>query len=206
MGLNSMPLIAVDVVLLPSEEMMNIAIQANKELLQQNPQKIALDKVSCLPHISLAMGCIQKKNISEIEILLKNITRENSIGVLSATCVCVQKNSTGETVSVLQIENTYSLQRLHEQLMQKLVPFFSYEVRADMILGNGSVSKTTLLWIKNYPEKSSYGNYFPHITLGYGEIIITNIPIQFSVSKLALCHLGNHCTCKKVLAAVDLTT
>ena len=26
---------------------------------------------------------------------------------------------------------------------------------------------------------------------------------EFTASKLALCHLGNHCTCRKVLAAVE---
>jgi 2'-5' RNA ligase len=200
-----MPEIAVDVVLLPSEEMMDRVIHANKELLRQYPKKIVLDKATCLPHISLAMGYIHQKSVPEIEIVLKNAGREHPIGVLSASGVRVQKNSSGEIVSVLQIENTDSLQSLHEQLMQKLAHFFSYDVRADMVFGDESVSKSTLLWIKNYPEKSSYSNFFPHITLGYGEIKITNLPIEFSVSKLALCHLGNHCTCRKVLAASELT-
>jgi 2'-5' RNA ligase len=200
-----MPLIAVDVVLLPSEEMMDMVIYANKELLRQYPQKIVLDKLACLPHISLAMGCIHQKNVPEIEIILKNTAREHPIDFLSAVRVHVQKNSSGEIVSVLQIENTDLLQELHEHLMKKLSHFFSYDVRADMIFGDESVSKSTLLWIKNYPEKSSYSNFFPHITLGYGEIKITDLPIEFSVSKLALCHLGNHCTCRKVLAEADLT-
>lgn len=200
-----MPLIAADVVLLPSEEMMDMVIHANKELLLQSPQKIVLDKVTCIPHISLAMGCIHQKSVPEIEIILKNTSREHPIDILSASGVHVQKNSSGEIVSVLQIENTDLLQKLHEKLIQKLSYFFSYDVRADMVYGDGSVNKSTLLWIKNYPEKSSYSDFFPHITLGYGEIKITDLPIDFSVSKLALCHLGNHCTCRKVLAAADLT-
>ena len=57
---------------------------------------------------------------------------------------------------------------------------------------------------KNYPEKSSFENFFPHITIGYGEINNFSFPIIFSVSKLALCHLGNHCTCRKILASTNL--
>jgi len=62
--------IAVDVVLLPSEEMADKAIAANKELLKQCADKIVLDKENCLPHISLAMGCIDERDIADIEKIL----------------------------------------------------------------------------------------------------------------------------------------
>ena len=197
--------IAVDVVLLPSEEMMDIAIKANRELLRKYPKKIVLDKANCLPHISLVMGCIHQKSIPEIEKILKNITQEHSLGLLCAAGIHVQKNPSGEIVSALQIEQTRRLQSLHEQATQKLAQFLSYDVKADMILGDETVSESTLLWIKNFSEKSSYDNFFPHITLGYGEIELESLPIQFTVSKITLCHLGNHCTCRKVLAAAELT-
>jgi len=29
-------------------------------------------------------------------------------------------------------------------------------------------------------------------------------PIDFNVAELALCHLGNHCTCRRVLTSVPL--
>ena len=74
--------IAVDVVLIPSEEMMNIAIQANRELLKQYPNKIILDRENCLPHISLAMGCIDQRQTEDIEIILQKITEEYSIWFL----------------------------------------------------------------------------------------------------------------------------
>ena len=197
--------IAVDIVLIPSKDMMDIAIEANKKLLRQYPNKIILDKDNCLPHISLAMGCIEQKYIADIETTLKNTAKEYSIMPMRITGVHIQKNSSGEKVSVIHIEQTEQLQSLHEQAMQKLEQYFSYEVRADMVFGDETVCKSTLLWIKNYPEKSSYDNFFPHITLGYGEIELQSVPIQFTVSKIALCHLGNHCTCRKVLAAAEFT-
>ncbi len=198
--------IAVDAVLIPSEEVMDIAIEANRELLKQHPNKIILDKENCLPHISLAMGCIVQRRIADVEIILQKITKEYSIGILHIIGVQTITNASGEKVSVLQIERTEMLQSFHEQIMQRLEDFFSYGVTADMVLSNKAVSKTTLQWIKNYPEKSSYENFFPHITLGYGEVEIGSLPMKFNVSKLALCHLGNHCTCRKVLATAELTT
>jgi len=84
-------------------------------------------------------------------------------------------------------------------------PYFSYDVTADMLLSDGTVGESTLQWIKNYPAESGYENFFPHITLGYGEIRLESLPARFNVSKIALCRLGNHCTCRKVLAAAELT-
>ena len=198
--------IAVDVVLIPSQEMMEKAIEANRELLKQYPNKIILDKDNCLPHISLAMGCINKKHIPDIEIILCKITQNYRIGPLHAAGIHIETNSAGEKVSVLQIKKTEQLQSLHEQVLQKLSAFFSYEVTANMMISDEVVSESTLLWIRNYPEKSSYENFFPHITLGYGEVEIGFLPTIFTVSKLALCHLGNHCTCRKVLAKAELTS
>jgi len=196
--------IAVDVVLLPSEEMADKAVEANRELLKQCADKIVLDKERCLPHISLAMGCIDEGDIADIEKILQTIAKQCSLGQLSVIGIHSGTNSAGEKVSVFQIEKTETLQSLHEQVMRRLKPYFSYDVSADMVLSPPKASESSLLWIKNYPEKSSFEKFFPHITIGYGEINNFSFPIKFSVSKLALCHLGNHCTCRKILSSVEL--
>lgn len=196
--------IAVDVVLLPTEEMADKAIAANKELLKQYAHKIVLDKENCLPHISLAMGCIDERNIEEIDKILKTAAKESSLGQLSAVCIHTESNRAGEKVSVLEIEKTEALQSLHEEVMKRLEPYFSYDVEANMVLSSSETGESTLDWIKNYPEKSSFEKFFPHITIGYGEINNFSFPIKFTVSKLALCHLGNHCTCRKILASTNL--
>ena len=196
--------IAVDVVLLPSDEMADKAIEANKKLLKQCADKIVLDKEDCLPHISLAMGCIDERDIADIEKILQVIAKQCSLRQLSVIGIHTETNSAGEKVSVLQIEKTEALQLLHEEVMQKLAPYFSYDVRADMILSPLGASESTLHWIKNYPVKSSFEKFFPHITIGYGQINKFSFPSKFAVSKLAFCHLGNHCTCRKILASVEL--
>jgi 2'-5' RNA ligase len=196
--------IAVDVVLLPSEEMADKAIAANKELQKQYADKIVLDKENCLPHISLAMGCIDGRDIADIETVLQTIAKQSSLGQLSVIGIHTSENSAGEKVSLFQIEKTEALQSLHEEVMRRLAPYFSYDVRADMVLSPPKASESTLAWIKNYPENSSFDRFFPHITIGYGEINELSFPIEFAASKLALCHLGNHCTCRKILASVEL--
>lgn len=197
--------IAVDVVLLPAEEIADLAIRANSELLRQYPNKIILDKKNCLPHISLAMGCIDEKMTADIGRILKEIAEKYPVEPLHITDVHINTNTKGEKISDLQIKKTESFQLLHEQVMEKLSVFFDYNVTSDMILCDGTACQSSLLWIRNYPQQSSYEKFSPHITLGYGEIKLESVPGSFSASKLALCHLGNHCTCRKVLATAELT-
>lgn len=195
---------AVDVVLLPDEAMTEKAIEANAELVKGFGDKIVLDKESCLPHISLAMGCVDEEDIASVEGILRSIVREYPLGDMTILGVRSSGNSAGEKVSVFEVERTEELQRLHKTIMDRLGAYLGSDVSGDMVYADGEVEESTLLWIRNYREKSSFDKFFPHITIGYGELgDYFSFPIKFAVSKLALCHLGNHCTCRKILASAE---
>jgi 2'-5' RNA ligase len=195
---------AVDVVLLPDEAMTGKAIEANAELVKKFGRKIVLNKKNCLPHISLAMGCIDEGDITAVDKILRLIAKECALGDLTVLGVRVSENSAGEKVSAFEIGDTKELQLLHETIMEGLEPYLGRDVTAEEI-NDEEVAETTLLWIKNYREKSSFSKFFPHITIGYGELSnLPPFPIKFTASKLALCHLGNHCTCRMVLASAEL--
>ena len=196
--------IAVDVVLLPDEAMTERVIEANKALVEEFSSEIVLDRKSCLPHISLAMGVIEEPDVGKIEEILGTVAEELPIGELQVVGIHTSVNSRGETVSVFEVKKTRELQRLHEQVTMKMMRYFGYDVSKHMIRSEEKVAETTLAWIANYPDKASFENFFPHITIGYGEAKETGFPIAFGASRLALCHLGNHCTCRKVLASIEL--
>jgi len=196
--------IAVDVVLLPSDEMMDKIILTNAELVEKFGSEIALNEENCLPHISLAMGCIDEREIASIQNVLELVAKESPLGDLIVTGIRTSINARGEKVSVFEIEKTKKFQALHEKVMKSVTPYFSYDVTSDMIYDQ-EVAETSLLWIKNYPEKASFANFLPHITIGYGQIENGPFPIKFTASTLALCHLGNHCTCRKILASTNIT-
>jgi len=197
--------IAADIVLLPSEEMMDKAIEANQELLKQCSDNIRLNKKDCLPHISLAMGCIEELDVVNIEKALRKIAKNHNPGPLSVTGMRIETNASDRKVSVFEVGRTEQLQSLHEAVMRALAPYFSYRVTACMVLSEPEADELTLRWIRDYPEKSSFENFFPHITVGYGQITGLPSPIEFRATQLALCHLGNHCTCRKVLASAELS-
>ncbi|UCF15876.1 MAG: hypothetical protein JSW59_00150 [Phycisphaerales bacterium] len=195
--------IAVDVVLLPSDEVADRAIEANRQLLKQCPNKIVLDRENCLPHISLAMGCINHSDITNIGSILRELTEKHPPAELVSVGIHVGINSAGEKVSVLELETTETLQSLHEEVMRGLQLYFSYDVTADMVHSRPQACESTLRWIREFPEKSSFQRFFPHITLGYGQLADFSIPARFTAQRLALCHLGNHCTCRKILASAE---
>ncbi|MHC4131824.1 MAG: 2'-5' RNA ligase family protein [Planctomycetota bacterium] len=194
---------AVDVVLLPEETIADKAIELNAKLVEKFGPRIVLNKNNCLPHISLAMGCIDDRDIPDINSILKEVVREVPLGPLEVLNTETETNSAGENVLLFKIENKDELQSLHERTMELLSPFFKYQVTDEMIF-DSQVELSTLIWIRDYREKSSYAHFYPHITVGYGEMATTQPRRKFNVSSLALYHLGNHCTCRDVLISIPL--
>jgi 2'-5' RNA ligase len=197
---------AVDIVLLPTGAMMDIAIGANRRLTPQCDKKIVLDRDNCLPHISLAMGCLDESGLSTAAAILKDIAEDLRLPQLQVTGIQASTNPAGQIVSVFEVRNIRGLQTLHEEVMETLAPYLSPDVTRDMLHDPAEVADSTLLWIKNYRANSSFEKFFPHITIGYGELSGGTFPIRFTAGRLALCHLGNHCTCREVLAEALIPT
>jgi 2'-5' RNA ligase len=196
--------IAVDVVLLPSAQMTGMAIEANKRLREHDEDRIILSEDGCLPHISLSMGCIDQKDVSAISDVLLAISRHHQSQRLTVTGAHIAQDHAGRSVSAFQVESTGDLQALHEAVMLRMAPFFGPEVTADAVLGPPAAEEPTLLWIRNYRDNSSFENFFPHITVGYGRLDEISGPVEFVASELALCRLGNCCTCRKILVSFRL--
>jgi len=197
--------IAIDVVLLLSEEMMDKAIEINKELLKDFDDEIILDKEKCLPHISLCMGCVDEDMISEIKRVLDEISTEFSKFKLQAVDLKADITPTGKKVSGLCIKNQDKLQKLHEIIMNRLWKYLSYDVEISMLFNPPEVEEATLEWIRDYAKKHDNPLLFdPHITVGFGETDKFILPIEFTASTIALCQLGNYCTCRKVIISSDL--
>jgi 2'-5' RNA ligase len=196
--------IAADVVLLADRAMMHWAIRVNRELVRRYASQIVLSEDSRRPHISLAMGCIDEADIDSVHERLKKLVQEMPVRRLIASGIHVSTNSRGEYTSLLEIEKSSELQALHEAVMREIEPFFSHDVTAEMI-ADDTVAESTLEWVRDYPQKAAFERFSPHITLGYGRAETSDsFPIPFTVVQLALCHVGNHGTCRRVIVATRL--
>ncbi|MCR4311592.1 MAG: hypothetical protein NUV54_03455 [Candidatus Taylorbacteria bacterium] len=64
--------IAVDIALLPPEEIMDLAISANKTVT--NPRCVfRLNKTDVLPHLSLTQGVMDSKDMVEAKKILEEV-------------------------------------------------------------------------------------------------------------------------------------
>jgi len=196
--------IAVDVVLLPEEAMTDRAIEINRRLIPDGGSKLVLDRRDRLPHLSLAMGVLDEDQVKAVQERLDRLARETAVRELEIVRLLGSTNSRGETTSLLEVEKTDALQALHERVMEEMRPLFRYEVQEAMF-ADDVVASSTLDWVRSYPQKAAYENFHPHLTVGYGRAPADlSFPIPFTVTRLALCHLGNHGTCRKILAAAGM--
>jgi 2'-5' RNA ligase len=193
---------AIDIVLLPSEEMLDKAIAINRELLHRGePKKMLLNKSDCLPHVSLLMGCVAEQSLPALSQSLLEIASRHAAFHLQVTEVQQEGNST-----VLHIEKDGRLQELHESLIEQCAPYLSFDARAEMLYTPPEVGEISIQYINNFLKNASFTNYSPHITVGSGEYKEAELPIPFVAATLAICHLGNYCTCRELLFHVQLNS
>lgn len=189
--------IAVDVVILPPENIMDISIELNRKFESLS----RLNKENNLPHITLAMGVIEESEIDFVKKKLEDIHKKVGKIDLELEEVYNTVKPDGKKSYSLRIKKTKELVDLHLRIMKELSSIFTYEVNSDMFNKDESIEPLAIEWVENYKENHKLPeDYHPHISLHCGEeVIFKDIPIKFVGSKLALCHLGNKCTCRKIL-------
>ncbi len=190
---------AIDVVLLPSAEMMEKAIVINRYLLQRGDANMALNTTDCLPHISILMGCMADEDLPRLSSLLNDIASQYTLLHLQITEFGLELGS-----AVLNVEKDARLQNLHLEIAGKLSPLLTYDAVAEMLYNPAEVGANALKYINNFLQNASYEKYSPHITVGNGVYTQGNFPMSFTAPTLAICHLGSYCTCRKILYQVQL--
>src|SRR3989338_2430371 len=116
--------IAIDVVLLPPEEIMDLCVGINQKAAQKGLAHFILGKEDYIPHISLAVGCIEEKNIKRIQQLLRETASSNPSMQLQILEFFSVTSSSGKKVFALRIGKNNPIQSLHETLMRVLKPWF----------------------------------------------------------------------------------
>lgn len=192
--------IALDVVLLPSLEVAQRAVEVSAALAHASGNtKIVLDTATTLPHISLCMGVVDESDLSEAERILSDVARTFGTLTLEVQELVAVPIPTSERIAVLPVKNTHALQQLHQEIIARLKHLLTQDAKKEMFVDPEDVESISCEWVDGYQNTA----FSPHITVGFGEIITTGFPMQFQSSKLAVCQLGNYCTCRKKL--FDLT-
>ena len=181
--------------------MTDFVIAANARLVEKFHSEIMLAHNGCLPHISLAMGCIDSEKIPALSQILEPLVKI-APKRLKSERILKSPGSAG-VISSVQIRRSAVLQNLHEKICDAVKSFFTFDVTQDMFV-TGLAGRSALQWVKNYLVESAYENFSPHITIGFGDLGHCELPPDFAVSRLAVCHLADHCTCAKILSSAEI--
>jgi hypothetical protein len=98
------------------------------------------------------------------------------------------------------IKNTEQLTHLHLDVMSSLHPYLTHsDVQTHMFTSPPVVADVSTTWVQHYFDEQGPESFHPHITLGEGKVRQPERPVTFTAARLALCHLGSYCTCRKIL-------
>lgn len=199
--------IAANIALIPSKDMLDFAIELNRSFPETAPEDYVLDEKTCIPHVTLLMGVMARDQLPEISASLGGVAERFSLLDLRADSLSpeIMPDKSRKAFSSLSIERTAELQRLHEAIMDTMAPFFSWDdVEIGMFYSPPRVREVSSHWVEGYAKNSAWEKYDPHISLGFTDAKRSFTPRCFTASRLALCHLGNYCTCRDILWEADL--
>lgn len=191
---------AIDVVILPPVPVMDLAIKWNRALPHAAHQSILLNKIDVLPHISLLMGCVTEQNLLTASVLLNRIGR--GMRQLELEVTGLQFTEDSHPVAALDIFLTPQLLELQQLLIEQLGPLITQDTVEEDLYDAPPDSASAVKWINSFIPDQCGMKLWPHITLGHGRMEARQERFSFIPERLAICHLGKHCTCRKVLGSV----
>ena len=197
--------IAIDVVLLPPPEVAAVALTLNQKLIERySDRSIVLDPSGCLPHVSLAMRSIPRRSLPVLTAGLERLALSSLPLDLRLEGVVAVKTDTGDVVSGINLEKSEPLLILHRSVMAQVncAPPERCSTRDIYADENEEIVPFTCNYVNAYATNGAFDRYSPHITLGHGDATVleeTRIPTMARFTTLAVCHLGNRCTCRDIL-------
>jgi len=206
-------IIAIDVLLIPSEEMYAQSLQLNSLINQNNPETIKLDE-NHVPHITLLQCFIKEEdlpdvyNALEVENIFEGLFETIKNDSLKAESLFYYKDKE-ESFSMIAVEKSKFLLKLHEKIIELVQPYTVKNGSQISFIQNpdGSpISESTVTYVPEFIDKHSFENFDPHITLGVAQTklldsLAENVfkPIQFKAASLSIYQLGDHGTAQKIL-------
>jgi 2'-5' RNA ligase len=193
--------LAVDVLLLPSNEVAEYAILLNATT---GDERIHLGKDRRLPHITLAQGCVEQGELPACWDALREIAAQHRKIDLEISGIV----RSIEWVVSLDIVPSPALHSMHKSIMDSVAPkFFSYDPMPGMFAGDG-MAQMSCSWLRRFKGKADRGEYWPHITIGFDwhNLLLDTAPcpMRFTASTYALFHLGSYCTAYEQIGSMEL--
>lgn len=201
--------IVVDVALLFPANLEKKLIKINHSLKRDySPAKIYLNEENCFPHISLLMGVIDESQLEGIAKKLDYLASKFNPPKLNINNIELETLPTKDKevyISGISLKKNSLILELHRSVVENLKEFLSEgEINERMMYASIEIDAKDTPWmfqyIQNFLKNSSYEKFNPHITIGDGVLKKQRgTPKGLTASRIAICQLGNYCTCRKIL-------
>ncbi|PIZ52138.1 hypothetical protein COY27_01460 [Candidatus Woesearchaeota archaeon CG_4_10_14_0_2_um_filter_33_13] len=190
--------IAIDIVVLPPEKVMDQIIKINQSEAIKGNAKGELNKNDFLPHISLAMGIVDESKFVQVTEIVTSITK--SISPVKLELIDYYFVVGEDGIKSYAIKVGGQLHYLHKQLMSSLKNYFTHDATKEDMYNQ----ETEPNYVNTYKKNDSFKNYVPHITIRCKEINTVLIKQEFIADRIAICHIGKSTTCRKILFETKL--
>ncbi|SRX55213.1 hypothetical protein AEQU1_02234 [Aequorivita sp. CIP111184] len=200
-------IIAIDVLLIPSEEMYSQSLQLNSFINQNNPTTIKLDE-NHVPHITLLQCFIKKSDLPKVKEVLEVLHKIIAQDSLKAERLFYYEDKE-ESFAMVRVEKSPSVLEIHTKTIELVKPYIVKNGSQVSFVQNpdGSpISESTVEYVPEFVEKYSYESFDPHISLGVAHKTLLDSlaksvfkPIHFKAASVSVYQLGDHGAAQKLL-------
>lgn len=207
----SSDVIAMSIVLLPEDAAMAKIMEINTEL--QGASGVLTHPFhprNCLPHITLNMCGVAGDEISIVRSRLLDVVAGKRTIPIEAT-LHTKSVLPSLILSDLRVEaikhsdaSPDPIQRLHEIALGATEGLEVSDVPLSAYVQSEDLTEETVQWTSAFRQSVQMHGFHPHITLNAGDLQRKEI-IECVCDRIAICQLGNYCTCRSILFEHPLT-
>jgi 2'-5' RNA ligase len=189
--------VAIDIAILPPAQVSERAIALSAALPPAESQGLLLGP-DRLPHITLTQQFVP---VDQLDVLLAQVDRV--VRGHEPLPLRVTGGGKGNSSVWVSIAHSPTLVSLHERLLEATASIEVEDGDVSAFLGDAA-REPDVRWVREFRRESSFVRFTPHITLGHAEEPPDIEPMDFLATRIAVCHLGRFCTCRRVIRAWDL--
>jgi hypothetical protein len=197
--------IAIDILLEPDQEMVTKAGQLNARLRANYSAGYELD-VTHAPHVTMLQRFVRAKDLDAVTTAVTKVLAGERPAELPLKAKSIEYVMWGGVaVTVMLVERTPELMRLHQKIIDAVAPF-SVNGGTPAAFVGGDANAETIGWVEKFVPDSSGDKYLPHVTAGVAqEAFVKQLKSEpfeaftFKPSQVAVYQLGNFGTAARSL-------
>lgn len=186
--------LAIDIALLLPGSAADAATEINRRLDGGRPGGLTLDATH-LPHITLVQLFVAEDRLGQLFPRLDRVAAN-----FEPLEIRVRGLDDESGTAMLALEENDTLLALHAALMET-VREFEVTGGAESFFTEGDLParERDVAWVAGYRADHSGPHFVPHVTVGHGSGGGPVVPFAFRAARLAACHLGRYCTCRRIV-------